>query len=337
MKGFNLRLIGLLIIFLCFLAPVFAADLSQDNHVSIDDSISIDDNVPIDVPIDDDVPADNSIPFSDDSSVDDDVPMDDVPIDDEDIPINNNTPFDDITPHDDSFIVIDNDTGGDDVINHNNSDLIDADAIVSDDSLVDDFSVNEKTRGGSHKNNSNVQAAEQAADNIRIESFKADSNVNADLINGDCSTVENLNLNETFDDVNDMDGCDTSSPSDNPKDNCQIGFKIECVINCSGIKEEDEDDGIFKHVNGTPIFEGGKKLDLKDIYLSTIDYVAKSEDKFSLEIRTIKSYDGLLSVGLNHATFDYPIAIVNGYGNDALGIYKTTINPIQFLSMAKTN
>ena len=62
MKSLNLKLIGLLFIFICFVTPAFAAELTQGNDMSIGDHSAIDANIPIDVPVDNDISIDDKTP-----------------------------------------------------------------------------------------------------------------------------------------------------------------------------------------------------------------------------------------------------------------------------------
>ena len=119
---------------------------------------------------------------------------------------------------------------------------------------------------------------------------------------------------------------DDAFPFDYFDDNALSGFNLECLRNMVGIEEE-WDEKVFKQNN--KIFEPCKELDLKDLSLSTIEEGNKKEDVSSLKIGTIKTYDGLSSVCLNHAIFVYSAAVVEGYGNDVIDAYNnTSVNDI---------
>ena len=335
MKGYNLALIGLFIIFICFLTPAFAAELSQGNDMSMGDHAAIDANVPIDIPTDGDISIDDKtpadIPADEGAAIDEDVPIDDG------MPIDDNTPIDvdpddDIHPDGKFIIIVDNETDDSD-IDYQNSDSIDPTFIIND--TVDiDKSVNERDNVDEIANvesDDEVQRIGNIIDNIKIDSFNPDSSINADSINGVSSIAVDFSFNETLDDANDVED-DVTSPLDLAADNSLNGFNVECVRNFSGIAGEEDDKVIFKE-NNKVIFEPSKNLDLKDLSLSTIDEGNKKEDVSSLKIGTIKTYDGLLSVGLNHAIFVYSVADVESYGNKVIDTDKGLINntiPLSF-------
>ena len=328
MKGSNLKLIGLLFIFICFVTPAFAAELTQGNDMSIGDHSAIDANIPIDVPVDNDISIDDKTPA--------DIPadgasIDDVPIDDG-MPIDDSTPIDDKGSHNDnnsdgSFIIIVDNVSDDSSIDYQNSDCIDPTFHINDTSMDDD-SLNGKLIDEKVKDddsNDKIQEVGNIMDNIKNDSFDSDSSRNTDSIEGFSSIIEELGLNETADNINDMED-DDAFPFDYFDDNALSGFNLECLRNMVGIEEE-WDEKVFKQNN--KIFEPCKELDLKDLSLSTIEEGNKKEDVSSLKIGTIKTYDGLSSVCLNHAIFVYSAAVVEGYGNDVIDAYNnTSVNDI---------